>query len=133
MARLGASLGSQDRGPLPRDERTREFCTSLSSRPMCRTDRGDAVPDRQKQRIRNLIAPSQNLGHSDKPVASTLSSTQPQIPATEPDTTPANTTAEMQRSAVPPKSAEDVDLSALAEQPLKPLTEDDFAPRYRCM
>ncbi|GAA5955319.1 hypothetical protein JCM8115_001913 [Rhodotorula mucilaginosa] len=86
-----------------------------------------------KQRIRNLIAPSQNLGHSDKPVASTLSSTQPQIPATEPDTTPANTTAEMQRSAVPPKSAEDVDLSALAEQPLKPLTEDDFAPRYRCM
>ncbi|GAA5885484.1 hypothetical protein JCM3774_003366 [Rhodotorula dairenensis] len=92
-----------------------------------------------KQRIRNLIAPSQSLGHSDKPVASALAM-QPQAEAAPAAATPANTTAEMPQAgpravtAEPTEIAQEtVDLSALAEQPLKPLTAEDFAPRYRCM
>ncbi|GAA6015054.1 hypothetical protein JCM8202_004866 [Rhodotorula sphaerocarpa] len=100
-----------------------------------------------KQRIRNLIAPAQDLGHSDKPVASSSSSSAtahahsatPAPPASA-LTTPAHTAAEMQR---PPASepvaagggadpAAQVDLSALPDQPLQPLTAADFEPRFRC-
>ncbi|POY71206.1 hypothetical protein BMF94_5518 [Rhodotorula taiwanensis] len=90
-----------------------------------------------KQRIRNLIAPQQNLGHSDKPVSRPSADHQgaPSVP-----TPPSNTSAE-RHSSVPPRIAADnetsekpgIDLAGLADQPLQPLTAADFEPKYRCM
>ncbi|GAA5981429.1 hypothetical protein JCM10908_004106 [Rhodotorula pacifica] len=89
-----------------------------------------------KQRIRNLIAPTQNLGHSDKPV-SARAPPPPTRPSQVPESTPANTTAEAPRArpavgAKPIEGVGEVDMASLADQPLKPLTAADFEPRYRC-
>lgn len=115
---------------LVRHWKTRPWLSALIST-------SDAGICTQKQRIRNLIAPQQNLGHSDKPVSRPSADHQgaPSVP-----TPPSNTSAE-RHSSVPPRIAADnetsekpgIDLAGLADQPLQPLTAADFEPKYRCM
>jgi predicted Rdx family selenoprotein len=92
----------------------------------------------QKQRIRNLIAPSQDLGHSDKPAksANPVSSSSADAPP------PANTAAESVSKGPAgdvPDRAEGVTVGAQGgaappadQDGMRPLTAADFEPRFRC-
>ncbi|GAA5858836.1 hypothetical protein JCM8547_005007 [Rhodosporidiobolus lusitaniae] len=72
-----------------------------------------------KQRIRNLIAPSQSLGHSDKPSSTSSSS------ASKSDA-PATPTVEATGSVKEKPSEEDM------ERKPGQLLASDFAPTFRC-
>ncbi|BGP28537.1 hypothetical protein JCM10296v2_000273 [Rhodotorula toruloides] len=91
-----------------------------------------------KQRIRNLIAPAQDLGHSDKPAksANPISSSSADAPP------PANTAAESVSKGPAgdvPDKAEGVTVGAqggaappVPQDGMRPLTAADFEPRFRC-
>jgi len=85
----------------------------------------------QKQRIRNIIAPSQDLGHSDKPVKAK--------PAAVVNDTPSAPASDNPRPAAPGASVTDAAGSGTAgdvrhEEERKPgqLLASDFEPRFRC-
>ncbi|GAA6002795.1 hypothetical protein JCM10207_007686 [Rhodosporidiobolus poonsookiae] len=90
-----------------------------------------------KQRIRNLIAPSQSLGHSDKPThhaaapppsapsASAAASSEPAVEADPP--------AQEEESAADHLSRLLEQSSADPQRKEGQLTAADFEPRYRCI
>ncbi|BGP12436.1 hypothetical protein JCM10213_006998 [Rhodosporidiobolus nylandii] len=82
-----------------------------------------------KQRIRNLIAPSLSLGHSDKP--STAASA---TPSTAPPAPPVATAAATAEPAPAPATEASSTDTAPAKQERKPgqLLPEDFAPTFRC-
>ncbi|BGO94788.1 hypothetical protein NBRC10512_005393 [Rhodotorula toruloides] len=92
-----------------------------------------------KQRIRNLIAPSQDLGHSDKPAKSSNPvSSSPSVDAPPPANTAAESVSKGPAGDVA-DDAEGVTLGAQGgaappaeEEGMRPLTKADFEPRFRC-
>ncbi|GJN92110.1 hypothetical protein Rhopal_005139-T1 [Rhodotorula paludigena] len=80
-----------------------------------------------KQRIRNLIAPSQGLGHSDKP--SKVSSTRSAPPAVA---SPANTAAEAAHKPVNGAADAAGGLKEGAEDAPTEWKATDWEPKFRC-